>query len=110
MGVERARQLRKQMPASAASLWNALRALKGLGLHFRRQVPLGRYHADFVCFHPRLVIEVDGAMHSPERDAVRDAFMPAEGFKVLRFTNDEVRFERTGVIRAVLHAAGRDYQ
>jgi very-short-patch-repair endonuclease len=42
MGIARARQFRKQMPASEASLWNALRSLKPLGLHFRRQVPLGR--------------------------------------------------------------------
>jgi len=109
MGIARARQFRKQMPASEASLWNALRSLKPLGLHFRRQVPLGRYYADFACFHPRLVIEVDGPTHvSPEYDAARDAFMQGQGFKVLRVTNDDVRFNRTGVMRLVMEAAGRE--
>jgi very-short-patch-repair endonuclease len=109
MSIARARQLRKQMPASEASLWNALRSMKALGLHFRRQVPLGRYYADFACFHPKLVIEVDGPTHtSLEYDAVRDAFMRAAGFTVLRVTNDDVRFNRDGVVRAILIAAGRE--
>jgi len=109
MADGRARQMRKEMPPSEASMWNALRALKRVGLHFRRQVPLGRYYADFACFHPKLVLEVDGWTHdSLEYDAVRDAFMRAEGFTVLRVTNDDVRFNRDGVVRAVLRAAGRD--
>jgi very-short-patch-repair endonuclease len=100
--------MRKEMPPSEASMWNALRSLKPLGLHFRRQVPLGRYFADFACFHPKLVVEVDGWTHSsPEYDAERDAFMRGEGFAVLRVTNDDVRFNRDDVVREVLRAAGR---
>jgi len=89
-------------------MWNALRSLKPLGLHFRRQVPLGRYYADFACFHPKLVIEVDGWTHNDqEYDEARDAFMCGEGFTVLRVTNDDVRFHRDDVVREVLRAAGR---
>ena len=109
MANERARQLRKQMPPAEAATWNALRGLKPLGLHFRRQVPLGRYFADFACFHPKLVLEIDGWTHnSPEYDAARDAFMRGEGFRVLRVTNDDVRFNLDGVVKAVLRAAGRE--
>ena len=89
-------------------MWNALRSLKPLGLHFRRQVPLGRYYADFACFHPKLVIEVDGWTHNDlEYEAARDAFMRGEGYKVVRVTNDDVRFNRDDVVRGVLRAAGR---
>jgi len=70
------------MPPAEAALWNALRALKSTGLHFRRQVPLGRYYADFASHHPRIVIEVDGWTHSsPAYDAERNAFMQAEGYR-----------------------------
>jgi very-short-patch-repair endonuclease len=103
MSIERARSLRKRMPAPEAVSWNALRALKPLGLHFRRQVPLGRYYADFACHHPRLVIEVDGWTHSlPAYDAERDRFMEGEGYTVLRISNDEVMHNLDGVIQAVL--------
>jgi very-short-patch-repair endonuclease len=108
MAIERARQLRKQMPASEASLWNALRSLKSVGLHFRRQVPFGPYYADFACFHPRMVIEVDGWTHiSAAYDARRDAFLRGEGFHVLHFSNDDVRFNRADVVRTIMLAAGR---
>ena len=82
MSIQRARDLRKTMPPAEAALWNALRALKSTGLHFRRQVPLGRYYADFASHHPRIVIEVDGWTHSsPAYDAERNAFMQAEGYR-----------------------------
>jgi very-short-patch-repair endonuclease len=97
------------MPPMEASMWIALRALKPLGLHFRRQVPLGRYFADFACHHPKLVIEVDGETHiDADYDAARDAFIVAEGYQVLRVTNDEVRRNLAGVIASVLHATRRD--
>lgn len=94
------------MPPAEASLWNALRALKPLGFHFRRQVPLGRYYADFACHHPKLVIEVDGATHADaDYDATRDAFLRGEGYRVLRVTNEDVLRNLDGVVRAVLEAA-----
>ncbi len=92
------------MPAPEAALWNALRQLKPLGFHFRRQVPLGHYYADFACHRPRkLVIEVDGWTHnSPGYDAERDRFMQTEGYKILRVSNDEVMRNLDGVVRAIL--------
>ena len=88
-------------------MWNALRSLKPLGFHFRRQVPLGRYYADFACHHPRLVIEIDGLSHtSPSYDAARDAFMTSEGYRVLRIGNDDVLRELDGVMQLVQHTLG----
>ena len=108
MSIRLARHLRKVMPPSEAVMWNALRSLKPLGLHFRRQVPLGRYYADFACHHPKLVIEIDGATHdSRDYDAARDAFMEAEGYRVLRVSNEDVLRNVDGVMKTVLLATGR---
>ena len=88
-------------------MWNALRTLKPLGFHFRRQVPLGRYYADFACHHPKLVIEIDGITHTDaDYDGARDAFMRSEGYRALRVGNDDVLRELTGVMRLVEHTLG----
>lgn len=88
-------------------MWTSLRGLKAIGLHFRRQVPIGPYYADFACHHPKLVIEIDGRTHTDAAyDARRDTFMKGEGYRVLRFGNDDVLRELDGVMRAVQHALG----
>lgn len=106
MSTDRARSLRKQMPPAEARLWNALRQLKPLGHHFRRQVPLGGYYADFASHAARLVIEVDGDTHGTDAarryDAARTTFLRAEGYTVLRVTNDDVLHNIDGVIATVL--------
>jgi len=90
-------------------MWIALRGLKSQGKHFRRQVPLGPYYADFACHHPKLVIEIDGRSHTNAAyDASRDAFMRSEGYGVLRIGNDDVLRELEGVMRAVQHALGTE--
>ena len=70
-------------------LWYELRDLKADGLKFRRQSPLGPYIADFVCFDPKIVVEVDGDHHETEEgkrhDANRDSYLRASGFAVYRF-------------------------
>jgi len=109
MSIERARHLRKVMPPSEAVMWDALRTLKPLGLHFRRQAPLGRYYADFACHHPRLVLEIDGWTHDDAAyDAARDAFMRASGYRVIRVSNEDVLHNVDGVVRMVLAATRRD--
>ena len=106
LGIERARELRKTMPAPEARLWNALREIRPLGYHFRRQVPLGCYYADFACHARRLVIEVDGDTHGSEaaamHDAQRDAFIAAQGYRILRVGNDEVMHNLDGVMSHIL--------
>ncbi|WP_255357001.1 endonuclease domain-containing protein [Caulobacter sp. Root655] len=83
--VKRARRLRREMTASERVLWEALRRFN---LHIRRQAPMGRYVLDFVHHGARLVIEVDGGRHDlPEaqlHDAERDAWLNAQGYRVLR--------------------------
>ena len=106
MSVEQARERRKTMSVPEAKLWNALRELRPLGHHFRRQVPIGRYYADFCCHKRCLVVEVDGDTHFYDEaiayDAVRDAFLRLEGYRVLRVTNLDVMRNFDGVMTEIL--------
>ncbi len=100
-----ARTLRREMTPAECRLWGQLRELnRMLGTHFRRQAPVGPYIADFADLGRRLVIEVDGAGHGGERDAVRDAWFSAQGFAVLRFWNPDVGENLEGVMQGILDA------
>src|SRR5512142_2276136 len=100
----RAKSLRQTMTRAETLLWRYLKAHRIEGLGFRRQAPMQRYVADFVCHTARLVIELDGESHdflSRQRDdAVRDAWFRSQGYKVLRFTNQDVLSNLTGVVEA----------
>ena len=82
--------MRREPPASERRLWSFLRAGRLAGMKFRRQVPIGPYTVDFLCLRHRLVIEADGPFHDGKKDAVRDAFLCAQGFRVMRFTNAQI--------------------
>src|SRR6185437_15360949 len=88
--VIRARALRNNPTATERVLWDRLRQRKLGGLKFPRQVPMGPYVLDFLCLRHRLVVEADRPFHDPERDAIRDAWLQAKGFRVLRFSNQEI--------------------
>ena len=104
----RARAMRNEPTPAERALWRELRNGQLDGLKFRRQVPLGRYIADFACMYPRLIVEADGGQHAEsEDDARRDEWLTAQGFRVLRFWNVEVQNETEGVLTAIRAAAGR---
>ena len=89
-----ARTMRKDATSGESLLWQCLRNRQVAGVKFRRQVPLGGYIVDFISFDARLIIEVDGGQHADSRsDAVRDGYFRGQGFRVLRFWNDEVERE-----------------
>ncbi|TWT22045.1 endonuclease domain-containing protein [Luteimonas wenzhouensis] len=99
----RARALRAGMTDAERVLWRCLRMRQLAGHRFRRQVPIGSYVADFACLQARLVVEVDGGQHAGARgDAVRDAFLRAAGFEVVRFWNHEVLGNPEAVCEAIL--------
>lgn len=77
-----------------------------LGRKFRRQVWLGNYVVDFVCLEHLLIIEADGSQHAEQADydARRTAFLEKEGFRVLRFWNNDVLTNLDGVILVILEA------
>ncbi|MET3896804.1 very-short-patch-repair endonuclease [Devosia sp. UYZn731] len=108
MSIERARELRKRMPAPEAKLWNALREIRPLGFHFRRQVQLGPYYADFAIHAQRLVIEIEGDTHGSQAtiayDTRRDALIACQGYRVLRFTNEDIMRHLDGVMTVILGA------
>ena len=81
-------------------LWSRLR--RDFDHKFRRQVPLGPYIVDFVCFEARLAIEVDGRQHGyGGADRVRDEYLAGLGFRVLRFWNRDVRRELPFVLATI---------
>jgi very-short-patch-repair endonuclease len=86
-------------------LWNGVRREQIGGFRFRRQVILGGFVADFACYEAHLVVEVDGATHSTDaevtRDAARDTTLKAQGYSVLRFTNDEIFHNIEGVLETI---------
>src|SRR5438132_12599135 len=88
----RARSLRHNMTEAERRVWRILRSLQMKGYKFRRQVPIGRYIADFVCHEARLIVEIDGSQHdrSPPREAERSEFLENEGYRLQRFWNNEV--------------------
>ena len=105
--IDNARQLRKAMPEAERQLWYHLRAQRFEGYRFRRQHPLSpHYIADFICLSKKLVIELDGGQHSEQQsyDAKRTAFLESEGYRVLRFWNNEVLGNMDGVLQTILHA------
>jgi very-short-patch-repair endonuclease len=106
-----ARELRARATSQERKLWQQLRSLRGLGLHFRRQVPVGHFVVDFACLKERIVVELDGGQHSRDaeaaRDSLRDVALHAMGFRVRRFWNAEVDRNLDGVVETILAAAGR---
>ena len=104
--IAKARQLRGNPTDAERALWSILRRRQVSGYKFRRQAPIGNYIVDFVCFELRLVIEVDGGHHveSAGYDAARTAWLEGEGFRVIRFWNNQVLQEMEGVREAIFLA------
>jgi very-short-patch-repair endonuclease len=108
MANERARELRKTMTRQEVKLWPRLGELRACGFHFRRQSPIDRYIVDFECRRTRVVVEIDGNQHGFDehrvRDGMRDLTLKALGYRVLRFTNQDVDRNMDGVF-ATIHTA-----
>jgi very-short-patch-repair endonuclease len=100
-----ARRLRNNATDAERRLWNVVRREQIGGFKFRRQVILNGFVVDFACLEARLILEVDGATHSTDgeiaRDAARAASLSAQGYSILRFTNDDVFHNIDGVLETV---------
>jgi len=85
-------------------MWRYLHLRQAHGHRFCRQVPIGPYVADFVCLKALIVIEVDGGQHAEARayDAARDEFMRHQGFRILRFGNNEVLENMEGIWEVIV--------
>jgi very-short-patch-repair endonuclease len=101
----RARALRSRMTDAERKLWFALRDRRFASFKFRRQVPIGPYIADFICYELRVVIEADGGQHSDSRsDQRRNDRFARNDFLVMRFWNNDVLSNREGVLTCILEA------
>jgi len=104
ISINRARALRRRMTDAEKKLWRALRRRQINGWRFRHQAPVGPYIADFLCFDPRLIIEVDGGQHAQSlSDEKRTAFLNQKGFHVLRFWNHDVLQRTEGVLLEIMN-------
>jgi very-short-patch-repair endonuclease len=103
--VPRARVLRRDATEAEKKLWQHLRQPPFKAHHFRRQATIGPYFADFASHQLRIVIELDGGQHSDNAsDEARTRYLEAHGYRVVRFWNNEV-FENMSGVLSVIDAA-----
>jgi very-short-patch-repair endonuclease len=103
---QRAGEMRREPVLYERRLWKLLRDRRLDRLKFRRQFTIGRYIVDFVCLRHRLIIEADGPQHEDRaQDVARDAWLEAEGFRVLRFPNQQIENRSHEVVAAIVAAA-----
>ena len=102
-----ARKLRKNLTPAEAFLWSALRNKQLEGLRFRCQHPVGNFILDFYCPSRKLVVEVDGEIHTcqTEYDDARTAKLAEYGYKILRFSNEQVMNDLPQVLAEIRHVA-----
>jgi very-short-patch-repair endonuclease len=100
--TNKSRELRANSTDAETKLWNALRNRQIAGFKFVRQEPIGRYICDFVCRAKMLVVEADGGQHlESKRDEVRDRYLREQGYRVLRFWNNDVLTNIEGVAMVI---------
>lgn len=100
-----ARQLRRRQTDAERCIWHQLRNRTLMGCKFRRQQPIGPYIVDFICVEAAVVIELDGSQHlGCSHDAARTAFLEREGYRVLRFWNNDVLLRTDSVLERVHEA------
>ena len=100
-----AKSMRRNPTEAEAKMWTLLRNRRLAAFKFRRQVPMGPYIADFLCFRPKLIIELDGSQHADSiRDQARDAELVRRGFRLLRIWNNDILARPVSVLDAVWNA------
>jgi very-short-patch-repair endonuclease len=105
--IQLSRQMRAEMTETEKILWSKLSSKKLDGFRFRKQHPIGRYIADFFCHSLKLVIEIDGGIHSTQKeyDKNRDNYLSAQGYTVLRFSDKQIKGNPSEVITAIKNFA-----
>ena len=105
--LARAREMRHPQTPAETTLWHTLRNRQH-SFKFRRQHPIDRFIADFYCAQAKLLIEIDGTSHleitQKEYDRARTEFMEEMGYKVIRFTNDNVKYNIEEVVSEILQS------
>jgi adenine-specific DNA-methyltransferase len=101
-----ARALRANSTDAKRHLWYYLCHRRMSGYRFHRQMPIGRFVADFVCLRARLIVELDGGQHAERllEDLERTRYLARCGYRVIRFWNDEVPEQTEAVLESILEA------
>jgi very-short-patch-repair endonuclease len=101
--VQRAKELRQNMTEAETALWQAVRADRLNGWHFRRQQIIGGFIADFYCHAASLVIELDGGIHETQRDYDKECteIIQSYGIEVFRFPNEQVLHQLSQVLQEI---------
>ena len=104
--IQRAKSMRTHQTPPEQALWKLLRAHRLSGTKFTRQIPVGPYILDFAARTIKLAIELDGDTHAGQvaYDAARTAYLEAQGYRVIRFTNADVMGNAAGVLEVILSA------
>ncbi|MGQ9646874.1 MAG: endonuclease domain-containing protein [Thermodesulfobacteriota bacterium] len=110
MSKAKARELRKNMTDAERALWRHLRLRQLGGCKFRRQQLIGQYIVDFVCFEKGLIIEVDGGQHTEQisYDLKRSQWLEKQGYRILRFWDNEVLKNAEAVVEVIMEALEAD--
>lgn len=103
---DQARRLRVTMTDAERELWRRLRAGQLAGWKFRRQHTVPPYIVDFICLAANLIVELDGSQHTPQSDAVRTRFLEAQGFRILRFWDNDALLNTDAVVEAIFNVLG----
>ena len=108
--VDFARKLRKDQTKAEALFWHEVRNRLFYDLKFKRQVPIGRYIVDFCCEAEMLVVELDGDQHATdenrEYDVQRSVYLEDQGYRVLRYWNNEIFENIEGVFAYIERCIG----
>ena len=105
---QRAKELRREQTSAEKMLWARLRRRQLYGLKFRRQHPIGTFIVDFCCIEEKLAVEIDGDSHAgqDEYDRHRTLWLEERGYKVIRFTNEDVHQRLDAVLNSIARWCG----
>ena len=107
--IKFARHLRRQQTDAETIFWEEVRGRRFLKLKFKRQVPISKYFADFVCESEKLVVEIDDSSHQDKKeyDQKRSSVLQGHGYRVIRFTNEDVYDDIDEVMESLSRFVGQ---
>jgi len=104
--LQLAKLLRQNMTDAEKTLWKQIRTNKLDGYHFRRQQIIYGFIVDFYCHEAALIIEIDGEIHrnTKEYDYERESILRNSGFRIIRFSNDDIENRLSYVLNSIRSA------
>jgi very-short-patch-repair endonuclease len=108
--AQQEKELRRRQSDAKKKLWSSLQYKRLDGLKFRKEQPMGKYIVNFVSFYAKLIIEIDTSQYNDsqqmEKDEVRNIWLVSQGFRVIRFSINEVLSNTEGVLTRIQEELG----